>query len=161
MSSRKIRFSTKAGWSATVAAVNTMNSVVSAVLSLHDDRGQSFVPAAADPLGADIKRAHALVACAPPQQTLPKKLRETIIVKGFPVHSPAPLIMSSVSAAFPSAEDIRVIAMEGTLCAVCLVENQEWKGIAPIIKVGNLFFSLELLTNPPPRQPLMMLGLSR
>ena len=153
MSSRKIRFSTKAGWSATVAAVNTMNSVVSAVLSLHDDRGQSFVPVAADPLGADIKRAHAPVACAPPQQTLPKNLRETIILKGFPVHSPAPLIMSSVSAAFPSAENIRVIAMEGTLCAVCSVGNQEWKGIAPIIKVGNLFLSLELLTNPPPRQP--------
>ena len=61
--------------------------------------------------------------------------------------------MSSVSAAFPSAENIRVIAMEGTLCAVCSVGNQEWKGIAPIIKVGNLFLSLELLTNPPPMQP--------
>ena len=70
----------------------------------------------------------------------------------FPVTCHRPLIPSSVRAAFPTADTIEIQASEGTLSAACSVERQTNKGIAPIIKVGALYLSVEQVPQPPPAQ---------
>jgi len=153
MSTRKIRVSTQLSWELIVAAINKMNSVTSSIVSLHDDQGKSFSPGIASPAAADSKRGPPNPGPSPPPaQPAALGNRVTILVRGFPVTCHRPLILSSVRAAFPTADAIEIQASEGTLSAVCSVESQANKGIAPIIKVGALYLSVEQVPQPPPAQ---------